>query len=398
MHVCILTTGFPRFQGDLFGAFVLEMARALVGGGTQVTVVAPHEKGIARVETVDGIEVRRFRYFLPGLQAVAYGGGIPTNLRSSWLARLQVPLFLLAFAYAARKWGRPCDLYHCQWTITAAVAWLATLGRRQRPILLSVRGSDMMISAHPLGRRLNQWLVARVDAITAVSEQIARRLADHGVEDRTHVVANGVSDRFAPGDRQAARRALQLPADTVICLFVGMLVPVKGLDNLLQAVSQIDERFLLVLVGDGPERERLLALADELGIKDRVEFAGACSSDDVPKWMDASDLLVLPSLSEGRPNVVLEAHASGRATIATDVGGTGELIEHEQTGLLVPSSDPDALADALRTLIDDDNKRDKFGKQARQRLLEKGLTWQTTATTMRSLYDQLIERDACVAS
>jgi glycosyltransferase involved in cell wall biosynthesis len=398
MHVCILTTGFPRFQGDLFGAFVLEMARALVAGGTQVTVVAPHEKGIARVETVDGIEVRRFRYFLPGLQAVAYGGGIPTNLRSSWLARLQVPLFLLAFACAARRWGRTCDLYHCQWTITAAVAWLANRGHR-RPILLSVRGSDMMLSDHSIGRHMNRWLVSRADTITAVSEQIAGRLAEHGVGAKTHVVANGVSDRFLPKDRLASRHELQLPAEAIICLFVGMLVPVKGLDVLLQAVSQIDnERLLLVLVGDGPERAALEHCVEHLGLSERVKFVGACSSDDVPKWMAASDLLVLSSLSEGRPNVVLEAHASGRATVATDVGGTGELIEHEQTGLLVPPSDPVALAEALRALIDDDNRRDRMGKQARQRLLEKGLTWQGTATAIRTLYDQMMERRACVAS
>ncbi|MEE3265045.1 MAG: glycosyltransferase [Candidatus Latescibacterota bacterium] len=399
MHVCILTTGFPRFRGDLFGAFVLEMARALVAQGTQVTVVAPHEKGIARHEKVEGISVHRFRYFLPVAgQRVAYDGGIPTNIRSSWFTRVQIPLFLLAFAWAARRQGKHCDLYHCQWTTTAAVAWLANLGRR-RPILLSVRGSDMKLSDHPMGERINRWLVQRADAVTAVSEQISQRLGDHGVGNRTQVVANGVSDRFQPRNRQEARRSVNLPADVILCLFVGMLVPVKGLDVFVDAVAEVgDKRVLCVLVGDGPERQVLEERVAAAGLSDGFLFVGACSSDDVPRWMDACDFLVLPSLSEGRPNVVLEAHASGRATLATEVGGTGELIDHEETGLLVPASDVGALAGALRQLIDDPNGRERLGRAARERLLERQLTWEGTASTMRRLYDRLCGEEPCVAS
>ncbi|MBT7864443.1 MAG: glycosyltransferase [Gemmatimonadetes bacterium] len=375
------------------------MARALVQAGTQVVVVAPHEQGVPQQETVDGIEIHRFRYFLPeSRQRVAYGGGIPTNVRNSWLTRVQVPFFLLAFALAARRWGRDCDLFHCQWTMTALVAWLASAGS-SRPILLSVRGSDMLLSEHPLGLRLNRWLVSRADRITAVSEQIAGRLADHGVAHKTQVVANGVSDRFQPRDRSAARQALGLPVDAVICLFVGMLIPVKGLDFLLSALQQVvDERLLCVLVGDGPERQALERQAEENGLVDRVSFAGACPSDQVPAWLAACDFLVLSSLSEGRPNVILEAHASGRATLATDVGGTGELIEDGRTGLLVPSQDMAAMVAALQRLTGDADLRDRLGSAARERLTERGLTWAGTATAMRRIYDQLFEESVCAAS
>lgn len=397
MKVCILTTGFPRFEGDLFGAFVLEMARALVLRGTEVIVVAPHEEGIPRSERIEGIEIRRFRYFLPlRYQQVAYGGGIPTNVRTSWLTRVQVPLFLLAFAWAARRWGRGCDLFHCQWTMTALVAWLA---RRGAPILLSVRGSDMSLSESAAGMWLNRWLASRADAITAVSEQIASRLAEHGVGHKTRVVANGVSERFQPGDRLRARTALDLPCDAVICLFVGMLVPIKGLDVLLSAAEQLnDERLVCVLVGDGPQRPHLENRVRAARLQDRVRFVGARPSGQIPMWMDACDFLVLSSLSEGRPNVVLEAHASARATLATDVGGTAELIEDGVTGLLIPAEDVDALASAMGRLVADATLRDRLGQTARQRLLERRLTWAGTAESMQGIYEELVGERACAAS
>lgn len=96
MKVLMLTTGFPRFVGDLFGAFVSEQAHALNRRGVQVSVLAPHERGLARRETVGTMEVFRFRYAWPAvIQQVAYGGGIPTNVRSSWWVRFQVPFSCL---------------------------------------------------------------------------------------------------------------------------------------------------------------------------------------------------------------------------------------------------------------------------------------------------------------
>ena len=98
LRVCMLTTGFPRFQGDLFGTFVLELAQELAAGAAAVEVLAPHAGGLPTSERFGQVEIRRFRYFCPASrQAVAYGGGIPTNLRTSWAARLQVPFFLLGF-------------------------------------------------------------------------------------------------------------------------------------------------------------------------------------------------------------------------------------------------------------------------------------------------------------
>ena len=123
LRICMLTTGFPRFQGDLFGTFVLELARELANGDATVEVLAPHAVGLPQRERFGTVNVRRFRYFWPASgQVVAYGGGIPTNLRRNWVARFQVPFFLAGFCWSALGQVRRARVVHCHWTITGVVA------------------------------------------------------------------------------------------------------------------------------------------------------------------------------------------------------------------------------------------------------------------------------------
>lgn len=390
----MLTTGFPRFTGDLFGSFILELARKLAGQGIEVEVVAPHERGIPRDERLDGVRVRRFRYAFPAAwQRVAYGGGIPTNIARSRVARLQVPVFLLGFWLKAVRSVWDCDLVHCHWTISGLVGFLATRLRR-RPLVLTVRGSDIHLLEKGMVRRLHRMIYGWMDRVVAVSEDIGRKLADAGVDrSKIRVVYNGVDERFQPGDREEVRRRLDLSEDGFILLFVGLLAPVKGIDVLLEAMRRVDDRRLLcVLVGDGELREELQRQAEGSGLGEQVIFAGRQPSQEIPVWMQAADLLVLPSRSEGRPNVVLEAQACGLPVIATRVGGTPELICDGENGLLVESDDPEGLAQGIRGLMEDEEGRSRLGRAGRESLLREGLTWDACACRMQEIYREVLER------
>ncbi len=387
----MLSTGFPRFSGDLFGSFVLELARELVAQGTAVTVVAPHQRGIPRAEVMDGVCVRRFAYVWPRRwQRVAYGDGIPTNLRRSWVTRCQVPLFLGGFLRTARQAANGADLVHCHWSAAGLVGYWATR-RCPRPLVLTVRGSDLHLQQGISGR-LNAWVWRRMDRVIAVSQDLASRLVEAGVPPaRTLVVRNGVSGRFVPLDRQQARTRLGLPNDRYVILFVGLLVPVKGVDVLLAALRQLaDPRCLCVLVGDGSERNALVATAAAAGLGQQVRFAGAQSSADIPWWMGAADVLVLPSRSEGRPNVVLEAQACGLPVIATQVGGTPELVEHQRSGWLVPPEQPGALAAAVACLRDDPQLAARLGAEGHARVGRSDATWAASARHTRAVYSELL--------
>lgn len=393
--VCLLTTGFPRFEGDLFGTFVFELARTLVRQGATVVVLAPHDRHAAREEIVEGVHVHRFRYFVPRWQRLAYGGGMPTNLRQSWVARLQVPLFLLAFAVHARRLARHSRVLHCQWTISGLVGYLATLSISFRgarcPVVLTVRGSDFHLARSGIGARVNRFVYRHMAAVLTVSHDLCRQLAADGVDaSRLHVVTNGVDERFHPGDGVSARQQLALPAEGVIILFVGMMVPVKGLEHLLNALEQLqDLPFSCILLGDGPQQAQLSSRAKDAGLT-CLQWAGRRPAGEIPLWMQAADMLVLPSLSEGRPNVVLEAQACALPVVATAVGGTPELVQDQVNGLLVPAGDSVALAAALRRLIDDGDLRQRLGQAGRTGIEQGAFSWSSTATRTQAIYDAVL--------
>ena len=388
----MLTTGFPRFEGDLFGNFVLELVKELRSKNVEVEVVAPHEAGLPTTERMNGVSVRRFRYFLPALQCVAYGGGIPANIAASWLARIQVPFFLLAFVWSAMRAAKGADLVHCHWTATGWVAICANKLHRL-PLVLSVRGSDINVMTNRFARRVNKHVYGVVDRVLAVSEDIAGVLKSVGVaSEKIEIVHNGVDSRFKPRDKATSRSALDLPTDKFLALFVGLISPVKGVDRLVRAVRLIDDDSLYcVLVGDGPSRVEMEKLAAKENIQASLHFVGRQSTETIPMWMNAADLLVLPSLSEGRPNVVLEAQACGTAVVATNVGGTPELIRHEETGLLVEKDDVPALAEGIARLMHDEELRERLSQEGRLQIQESGLTWSASAARVESIYQELLE-------
>ena len=387
----MLTTGFPRFSGDLFGSFILQLTRALVAAKVEVAVVAPHAAGAARTEVVEGAQIKRFRYVWPEKwQRLAYGGGIPSNLRVSWISRLQIPLFLICFWWAAIGACRRSDLVHCHWTISGLVACLA-MRLFSRPVVLSVRGSDVHLMTGRAMGWLNRRIYSCMDVVIAVSEDIAEKLELAGVDrKKIRVVYNGVGPEFSPRDRQMARRELGLPKSRPIVLFVGLLAPVKGVGFLLEAVPLLnDSSVYCVLVGDGVSRRELADKARDLGIEQQVQFIGRRAASEVPLWLSSADILALPSLSEGRPNVVLEAQACGIPVVATRVGGTPGLVRDGQTGILVEPGSAASLAEGLSRLLTDVHYRQTIGRAGRASVEEGDSTWEASAAKVNDIYREL---------
>jgi glycosyltransferase involved in cell wall biosynthesis len=391
----MLTTGFPRSGGDFSGVFVFQLARELVRAGIEVRAVCPHAPGLPVTEKMDGVEVRRFRYAFPSsLEKLAYGGGIPTNLRRSLLARLEVPFFTAAMAAAAARWGRRADLVHAQWAVSGFAASLAR-PLCSRPLVLTVRGSDLKAA----GGGLTRWATGRAlrsaARVLAVSEDLRSEAVARGApEEKVRMLPNGVDlDAFAASDRAEARERLGLSRDAAMVLFAGQLAPVKNPLALAAAaggLAKLEPRVEFHVVGEGPEEEALRARAGELGVSDRVVLHGRRPHREMPAWLAACDMLILPSRSEGRPNVVLEAMAASRPVVASNVGGVSELVDDGRTGILVPAEDDAALTEALRKLLADPASRERMGAAGRARIEELGLSWKAQAAEHIRLYEEVI--------
>lgn len=183
----------------------------------------------------------------------------------------------------------------------------------------------------------------------AVSGEIAATLAEMLPSHKIRVVPGGVDvARFGRTSRHDARKALNLAPDARVVGSVGRLEAVKGHRTLIQAVPYLPDDVLVLLVGQGSERERLQQLATQLGVAERVHFLG--HRDDIDRIMPAFDIFCLPSLSEGLPRVVMEVQAAGVPVVASDVGAVRQAVDPD-TGLVVPADHPLQLANALTDLI-----------------------------------------------
>jgi glycosyltransferase involved in cell wall biosynthesis len=217
---------------------------------------------------------------------------------------------------------------------------------------------------------LERWLARRMDAVVAVSPAVARELAAAriGSDARVHVIPLGLDlERFRAGAaRPTLRQTLGLPGDAPLVGTVGRLVPIKGMDAFIDAAAQIRRSLPaahFVIVGDGALRAGLERRARDAGLGGQVHFLGW--RRDLEELYPDLDLIMLTSLNEGTPVSIIEAMATGRAVVATRVGGVLDVVEDGVTGVLAPPRDPGALAAAAVALLADPERRRRMGEAAR---------------------------------
>jgi glycosyltransferase involved in cell wall biosynthesis len=310
MKVLVLATSYPRTPAESAGRFVADAVKAVERRGVHVTVVSPAS----------------FRHF-----GIAYGGGIVQNLRREPWRLLLVPGFLATYAWAARRAAVGVDLVHAHW-LPSALAARAT----GKPYVLQLWGTDI-----ELARRvpaLVRPLLRGAAVVVAASESLADAGKELGAR-TVEVIPSGV----------------EVPAEVVDpelpphVLFVGRLSAETGILEFLEATEGMPR----VIVGDGPLRSRV------------PEAIGFVPPSEVGAWYDRASVVCVPSRREGYGMTVREAMAHGRAVAATDVGGLGEAIRAEETGLLVPAGDPLALRAAVDRLLSDGELRARLGAAAR---------------------------------
>jgi glycosyltransferase involved in cell wall biosynthesis len=255
-----------------------------------------------------------------------------------------------AFRRAVREF-RP-DVVFAPWAYPDGWAAVRLGHAAGLPVVVQVHGSDVrLLDAYPARRGPTATAVARADGVVAVSRDLAERVIALGAApEKVLVIRDGVDATvFRPGPKAEARDRVGLTPGDPVVLFVGNLVPVKAVDVLLAAVARMAAdgvRVRLVLAGAGPLRGKLDAQARGLGLSDRVRFLGPRPQEELADWYRAADVFVLPSHSEGTPNVLLEASACGTPWVATRVGGIPDIAELGASRL-VPPGDAESLANAI---------------------------------------------------
>lgn len=231
-----------------------------------------------------------------------------------------------------------------------AAVWLGH--RLGLPVVLTARGTDVsLIPQFARPRKLILQAVAGAAAVIAVSAALQQALVEIGAPaGKITVLRNGVDTTLfrPPDDRAAARAALSFVRPTLIS--VGLLIERKGHHRTIQAMTRLPD-FDLIILGDGPERDRLSALVGRLGLGDRVRLAGSRPHAELPLWYGAADASVLSSSREGWANVLLESMACGTPVVASPIWGNPEVVLSPAAGVITLENSPDGIAEGVRRLF-----------------------------------------------
>ena len=389
-RLLVLASTFPRWEGDTEPRFVETLCYELADS-FDVVVLVPHCKGALQRETLTSkgrsIEVRRFRYCPAALETLAYNGGMLFRVRRNPLLLFVLPLFLLAQALAAIRLHREYefDAVHAHWIVPQGfvAAILSTLTRRFPPVLITSHGGDLYALRGPVFERLKRWILTRADAVTVVSRAMRDYCEERSLAPGKIVVQSMGVDLegiFTPGDTANTRDGL---------IFVGRLVEKKGVKYLIEAMAILRSKYPqlnLVVIGDGPLRESLAALAQTRGVSDRVCFVGSVRNEEVPGYLRDAAISIMPSCDqEGLGLVVVEAQGCGCAVIASDLPAVRDTVIDGQTGLVVRPADVADLAEKIAMLLDDDALRRTLTNSGRIHALE-NFNW----TSVGSVYTRII--------
>jgi len=387
LHVLTLTPFFPSDQNEVSGCFIAEPIQHLKRFGVDSSVIAVSPIHHPRKRPSPSAVAEWVRYpQIPGTLGLSSAGRLLYARLVGRVRKLHA--------------GNPVDVIHAHGALPCGHA-AALLSRRLGiPFVVSVHGLDVFNTCFHGGtpakwRRQESsavYLAARtVICISEKVQQILREGMDSSVS--SAVVYNGTdTELFSPGVAATAPPEKAPPEKEI--LIVGNLIRSKGHELVFRAIARLGTLFPRLrcqIIGEGPERARLEALASELGLGQRVRFVGRQSRAAVADAMRACSVFVLPSRNEGLGCVYLEAMACGKPVIACRGQGIDEIIEHGRNGWLIPAEGLDELAQALSTLLQSGDVSARLGAAARETVLN-GLTLSHQAQRLACIYREATAR------
>lgn len=394
-RVLVLTSTFPRWQGDKEPPFVFELCRRL-GDEFEILVLAPHALGAKRFDRMGGVEIIRFRYFFPSLEKLAYQGGILANLKRSHWCYLLLPFFFASQLVALCRILRHqrIDSIHAHWLIPQGLstAMAGLFMKNMPPWICTSHGGDLMGLNGWLPTLIKRWVIRSSSRLTVVSNTMMACAMSLGAKpEQLQTISMGVDTGtlFTPGPVTGR-------ADKEL-LFVGRLVEKKGVAYLLDAMPRIlgqQPGTRLGIVGDGPMESGLKQQAHRLGIAHAVTFHGAINNTGLPELYRRATIFVAPSIvtdqgdQEGLGLVLVEALACECPVVASDLPALRDVIVHGHTGWSVPQKSPGALADAVIKLLSEPGLRRDLAVNGREHVMQH-FDWTVVATRYGQLLDEL---------
>lgn len=388
MKIAILTSSYPRYPGDGTAPFIKSIAESLSFLGHNVHVVAPYDVEIKQSHQ-DEIPITRFRYIWPRrFHIMGHSKSLKADVKLHPLSYFLLPFFLITGIISLYKvtGDQKSEVIHINWVLPNGPIGMVVALLRRIPYVVSLHGSDGYVANKNFFYRSVAKLVLRkAKAITACSKELQQTALELGANPKhTHLLAWGANpEKFKP----KVKVHNEIDDNKIIVSSLGRMVYKKGFDKLIDAwekISLLERNSNLVLGGDGPLLHDFQMHVTKKNLNGSINFIGRVPWDQVPDFLNVSDIFVLPSVLDkngnldGLPTVLLEAMACGNAIVASRIGGVPLVIEDYKNGILVSPGDTDELAKAITYLIRHPEIRERFGKEARLSI-ERYFNWNNVA-------------------
>ncbi|MGK9148865.1 glycosyltransferase family 4 protein [Plantibacter flavus] len=369
-RLLVLASTWPAVPEDGTPSFVRDLA---LQEATEfdVSVLVPRVPGSLAVEQDGPLRVGRYRFFVKRWEDLA-DGAILENLRERRSRWLQLPFFVLGQLVATRRAVRTLrpDVIHVHWIVPQGI--VARIVAPRVPKLLTSPGGDIYaLDAAPM-RAVKRWVLGNADHVTVMNRDMGRRAIELGTApEDVEVLPMGTKIMLQPSPGKPVEHPSAAGPAPLRVFFIGRLVEKKGVHVLLDALRRLPSELSwdAAIGGDGPLRAELEAQAAELPVR----FLGQLGRDELTAAFHAADIVVFPSVlsasgdQDGLPVALLDALAAGTTIIASALPGLDEAVVDGESGILVPSGDVDALAEAMQRVLGDASLRTELASNARLR-------------------------------
>lgn len=392
----MITTTYPRFEGDTAAPFIASIAEGIAALGHSVDVVAPyHPKLVTGVR--NGVTLHD--YHVPGDRTNplwGYAQSLDSDVKLRGMALAIAPIALHQTFWHSLRIAKAtgAQLIHAHWVLPNGFPAALIAKRLGLPLAVSLHGSDMFLAGKNLVlRKIASSVFHRAGAVTACSPDLQMQAIGMSGRD-VKVLEYGVDvEHFRPAEfSQRKQRSI---------VSVGRLVHKKGFSQLLKAFAGLVAYYndsTLTIAGSGPLLADLQSESQALGISGSVHFPGNVNRDQLPALYASADVVVVPSVTDqygnrdGLPNVFLEALSSGCAVVASDIPGIRSVVSGGKAAVLVPSGDVNSLRDALLNLLRNPNQADLLREESRKKATA-DLSWVAKSRELESVYESLLTRN-----
>ena len=397
--ILVIASTFPRWLGDSTPGFVFDLSN-LLAKKFDMKVLAPHYYGAKKHERMNNLDVYRFQYFPAKYQKVAYDGGILPNIKKSFLAKIQVPFFLLSEFFSIKKITKKEKIgaIHAHWIIPQGFLSVFFKKKYKIPLIVSAHGSDVFPLRNLFFKFIQRIVLRNCDVCTvnsnATKDELLRRFPEFKNKIRT--IPMGVDANFFRPKNVKNKFKKYKNIKTI--LFVGRLSEQKGIEYLIKSIPIINEKIKnikLLIVGEGAYKGELIKIIKRLNLETKVELKGALPKNELVDYYNLADVVVMPSLAgkagtEGQGLVLLEAMVCGKAVVGTNIGGIKDIIKDGENGLLVKQKDIEGLANRLTNSINNFKLRKKIGENGRNFVI-KNYSWKNTVKKFELVYLNILK-------